>query len=48
MKTWYYHNTEIDEAIDRVVGGPAKKSRAMTKQDKDIVSYHESGHALVD
>ncbi|KAF5295858.1 hypothetical protein FQA39_LY13031 [Lamprigera yunnana] len=39
--------TEIDEAIDRVVGGPAKKSRVMTKQDKDIVSYHESGHALI-
>jgi len=38
---------EIDEAIDRVVGGPAKKSRAMTLQDKDIVSYHESGHALI-
>lgn len=39
--------TEIDEAIDRVVGGPAKKSRAMTMHDKDIVSYHESGHALI-
>jgi len=39
--------TQIDEAIDRVVGGPAKKSRAMTPKDKDIVSYHESGHALV-
>ncbi|MDP4040668.1 ATP-dependent zinc metalloprotease FtsH [Mycoplasma mycoides] len=38
---------EIDEAIDRVVGGPAKKSRAMTMHDKDIVSYHESGHALI-
>jgi len=38
---------EIDEAIDRVVGGPAKKSRAMTLHDKDIVSYHESGHALI-
>lgn len=38
---------EIDEAIDRVVGGPAKKSKAMTPHDKDIVSYHESGHALV-
>ncbi|ATZ16876.1 cell division protein FtsH [Williamsoniiplasma luminosum] len=38
---------EIDEAIDRVVGGPAKKNRAMTKQDKKIVSYHESGHALI-
>ncbi|WP_422397186.1 ATP-dependent zinc metalloprotease FtsH [Spiroplasma endosymbiont of Panorpa germanica] len=38
---------EIDEAIDRVVGGPAKKSRAMTLLDKDIVSYHEAGHALI-
>ncbi|ATG97690.1 ATP-dependent zinc metalloprotease FtsH [Mesoplasma lactucae] len=39
--------TEIDEAIDRVVAGPAKKSRVMTTKDKDIVSYHESGHALI-
>ncbi|QEH61211.1 cell division protease FtsH [Spiroplasma chinense] len=38
---------DIDEAIDRVVGGPAKKSRAMTLQDKQIVSYHEAGHALI-
>ncbi|WP_100609840.1 ATP-dependent zinc metalloprotease FtsH [Entomoplasma freundtii] len=38
---------EIDEAIDRVVGGPAKKTRAMSQRDKSIVSYHESGHALV-
>ncbi len=38
---------DIDEAIDRVVGGPAKKSRAMTIQDKQIVSYHEAGHALM-
>ncbi|ARU90898.1 cell division protein FtsH [Spiroplasma clarkii] len=38
---------DIDEAIDRVVGGPAKKSRAMTVQDKQIVSYHEAGHALI-
>jgi cell division protease FtsH len=38
---------EIDEAIDRVVGGPAKKSRVMTLQDKQVVSYHEAGHALI-
>ncbi|AGR40710.1 ATP-dependent zinc metalloprotease FtsH [Spiroplasma taiwanense] len=38
---------DIDEAIDRVVGGPAKKSRAMTVQDKQVVSYHEAGHALI-
>ncbi|AKU79258.1 ATP-dependent zinc metalloprotease FtsH [Spiroplasma turonicum] len=39
--------SDIDEAIDRVVGGPAKKSRAMTIQDKKVVSYHEAGHALI-
>jgi len=38
---------DIDEAIDRVIGGPAKKSRAMTLQDKQVVSYHEAGHALI-
>lgn len=38
---------DIDEAIDRVVGGPAKKSRAMTATDKLVVSYHEAGHALI-
>ncbi len=38
---------DIDEAIDRVVAGPAKKSRAMRVIDKKIVSYHEAGHALV-
>ncbi|WP_342268927.1 ATP-dependent zinc metalloprotease FtsH [Spiroplasma endosymbiont of Aspidapion aeneum] len=38
---------DIDEAIDRVVGGPAKKSRTMTINDKSIVSYHEGGHALI-
>lgn len=38
---------EIDEAIDRVVGGPAKTSRVITERDKQIVSYHEAGHALI-
>lgn len=38
---------EIDEAIDRVVGGPAKTSRVVTERDKQIVSYHEAGHALI-
>lgn len=38
---------EIDEAIDRVVGGPAKTSRVITDMDKKIVSYHEAGHALI-
>ncbi|KMQ97396.1 cell division protein, partial [Lasius niger] len=38
---------EIDEAIDRVVGGPAKTSRVITEKDKQTVSYHEAGHALI-
>lgn len=39
--------SNIDEAIDRVIAGPAKKSRAMTLRDKKIVSYHEAGHAVI-
>ncbi len=37
----------IDEAIDRVVSGPAKKSRKYTFTDKETVSHHEAGHALI-
>jgi cell division protease FtsH len=38
---------EFDEAIDRVVGGLEKKKRVMNPQEKKIVAYHESGHAIV-
>ena len=38
---------DFDEAIDRVVGGLQKKSRVMNAKEKDIVTYHESGHAIV-
>jgi cell division protease FtsH len=38
---------ELDEAIDRILAGPAKKSRVMAPQEKRRVAYHESGHALV-
>jgi cell division protease FtsH len=38
---------EFDEAIDRVVGGLEKRKRVMSSKEKEIVSYHESGHALV-
>jgi len=38
---------ELDEAIDRVMAGPEKKSRVMAPQEKQRVAYHESGHALV-
>lgn len=38
---------EFDEAIDRVVGGLQKKNRVMNPQEKEIVAFHESGHAIV-
>jgi cell division protease FtsH len=38
---------ELEEAIDRVVAGLEKKSRIMSKKEREIVAYHESGHALV-
>jgi cell division protease FtsH len=38
---------ELDEAIDRILAGPAKKSRVMAPREKRRVAYHESGHALV-
>ncbi|WP_322909047.1 ATP-dependent zinc metalloprotease FtsH [Mycoplasmopsis felis] len=37
----------IDEAIDRVMAGPAKKSRTITKEELTSVAYHEAGHAVV-
>ncbi|MGO1592594.1 MAG: ATP-dependent zinc metalloprotease FtsH [Ancrocorticia sp.] len=37
----------IDEAIDRVVAGPQRESRAMNAEDKRMTAYHEGGHALV-
>ena len=39
--------SDFDEAIDRVVGGLQKKSRVMNAQEKTIVAFHESGHAIV-
>ena len=38
---------EIDEAIDRVIAGPAKHSRVITEDEKKQIAYHEAGHALV-
>ncbi|MEA4333785.1 ATP-dependent zinc metalloprotease FtsH [Mycoplasma sp. 1232] len=38
---------QIDEAIDRVMAGPAKKSRTITKEELTLVAYHEAGHAVV-
>jgi cell division protease FtsH len=38
---------EFDDAIDRVIAGPAKKSKVVTEEEKNLVSYHETGHALL-
>ncbi|KUH47607.1 ATP-dependent zinc metalloprotease FtsH [Mycoplasmopsis meleagridis] len=38
---------DIDEAIDRVMSGPAKKNRVITKEELTMVAYHEAGHAVV-
>ena len=38
---------DIDEAIDRVLMGPAKRSRKYSEEEKKQVSYHESGHAII-
>jgi cell division protease FtsH len=40
-------NNALDEAIDRVVAGPQKRSRLMNDKEKRITAYHEGGHALV-
>jgi cell division protease FtsH len=38
---------EINDAIDRVLAGPEKKDRVMSEKRKQLVAYHEAGHALV-
>ena len=38
---------DINEAINKVIAGPQKKSRVVTETDKRITAYHESGHAIV-
>ncbi|MFI5101020.1 MAG: ATP-dependent zinc metalloprotease FtsH, partial [Actinomycetes bacterium] len=40
-------NYSLDEAIDRVVAGPQKRTRLMREKEKKITAYHEGGHALV-
>ena len=40
-------NRSMDEAIDRVIAGPQKRTRLMSEKEKLITAYHEGGHALV-
>ncbi|HEV2766271.1 MAG TPA: ATP-dependent zinc metalloprotease FtsH [Acidimicrobiales bacterium] len=37
----------MEQSIDRVIGGPERKSRVMSEKEKRIIAYHEGGHALV-
>jgi cell division protease FtsH len=38
---------ELEEAIDRVIAGPERRSKVMTEEEKKLTAYHEGGHALV-
>ena len=38
---------DFEEAVDRVIAGPARKSRHISPKEREIVAYHEAGHALV-
>jgi len=39
--------SDFDEAVEKVMAGPARKSRVISEREKKIIAYHESGHALV-
>ncbi|RNB82249.1 ATP-dependent zinc metalloprotease FtsH [Brevibacillus panacihumi] len=38
---------EVDEAIDRVIAGPAKKSRVISEDERRLVAFHEAGHTII-
>ena len=38
--------SEFQEAVERVIAGPERKSRVITEEEKEVVAYHEAGHAL--
>jgi cell division protease FtsH len=38
---------EVEEAVDRVMAGPERKSRVMSEQERRLIAYHEGGHAMV-
>jgi cell division protease FtsH len=41
------NDATLEEAIDRVLSGPERKTRAMSEKEKKVTAYHEGGHALV-
>jgi cell division protease FtsH len=38
---------DIDEAIDRRIAGPAKSSKGMSEHEREVIAYHEAGHAVI-
>jgi cell division protease FtsH len=38
---------EVEEAVDRVMAGPERKSRVMSEEERRLIAYHEGGHAMV-
>jgi cell division protease FtsH len=40
-------HADFEEAVDRVIAGPARKSHLLTPEEKEIIAYHEAGHAVV-
>ncbi|GLZ48655.1 ATP-dependent zinc metalloprotease FtsH [Actinomycetospora sp. NBRC 106375] len=40
------NGSSLEESVDRVIGGPARKSRIISEQEKKVAAYHEAGHAL--
>lgn len=39
--------SDIEEALDRVIAGPQRKSRVMDKEEREVIAYHEAGHAII-
>ena len=38
---------DMEEAVDRVIAGPARRSKEVSEREREIIAYHEAGHALV-
>lgn len=38
---------DLEEALDRVIAGPERKSRVMNSEEREVIAYHEAGHAII-
>ena len=41
------HQDDLEEALDRVIAGPQRKSRVLDEHEREVIAYHEAGHAIV-